>query len=522
MKAVKAFLAVCIALFAAVQAAFSAKAEFSDNISLCFSYFFGENRDFIGSLEYGKADWAAYCYLRLYGGEGAEKYAKSAENYVKTKAEKGGFVPPTDYQKAALCIAAAGGNPEQAATLGVYQCEGLDKQGFNAYIWGLIAANVTQITPPENAVNTPETLAEHIISKQHEDGSFSLFGESGDVDITAAAVYALSGCDFPQALEAAKQGADWLCGLSEFSSMGVENCESTAQAAIAFYSLGMTEQAENAVSLLEKFKADGGYSHIEGGEKNAIATSQALQAFAAAELHGKGERLFGEITHKAPEKEQPEKIVTAEEHIIDVPAEKITGVHIKAIISAVFGILAVLCGIFAVFRKKRLFFAAAVLGLCCGGVWLLEIRTPQEYYSQKNTGEMTVTLSVDCSTVLENSEKIDISVNPPEVIPQDGIVIKTRTVKLPAGSDAFDALIAAAREQRVAVDYSGGIYGVYIKGIGQIYEFGFGELSGWLFKVNGEFPDRSAGEITLKDGDFVEFVYTCDLGGDVGNKYSPE
>ena len=56
----------------------------------------------------------------------------------------------------------------------------------------------------------------------------------------------------------------------------------------------------------------------------------------------------------------------------------------------------------------------------------------------------------------------------------------------------------------------------YIEGIGNIYEFDCGELSGWLYKVNGNFPSYGCSRYKLKPGDKVEWVYTCDLGNDVG------
>lgn len=62
------------------------------------------------------------------------------------------------------------------------------------------------------------------------------------------------------------------------------------------------------------------------------------------------------------------------------------------------------------------------------------------------------------------------------------------------------------------VDYVGSSYGVYVRGIGFVYELGFGSESGWTYRVNGEYPSVSVGAYTLSDGDTVEFVYTCELG----------
>jgi len=59
--------------------------------------------------------------------------------------------------------------------------------------------------------------------------------------------------------------------------------------------------------------------------------------------------------------------------------------------------------------------------------------------------------------------------------------------------------------------------GVYVEAINGFGEFDAGPLSGWMYKVNGEFPGYSASLYMLKDNDEVEWVYTRDLGKNVGN-----
>ena len=57
------------------------------------------------------------------------------------------------------------------------------------------------------------------------------------------------------------------------------------------------------------------------------------------------------------------------------------------------------------------------------------------------------------------------------------------------------------------------------QGINQLYEFDCGKNSGWMYSVNGEYPNYGASSYNLKDGDKVEWRYTCNLGSDVGDKY---
>ena len=61
---------------------------------------------------------------------------------------------------------------------------------------------------------------------------------------------------------------------------------------------------------------------------------------------------------------------------------------------------------------------------------------------------------------------------------------------------------------------------VYIEGIQNLYAYDFGELSGWMYKVNGWFPNYGSSGYTVKKDDKIEWVYTCDLGKDVGGEYS--
>lgn len=532
-------LAVCTALFMAVQTAFSAPAEFGweDRAQECFGYFMRQRgaEDFWDGLDSGATDWAAYCYARLCGADGAEEYAQSVERHVGELYSAGGFVRPTEYQRAAICITVTGGNPSLAARLGAFGCEILDRQGFNAYIWALIALNVTGIQPPEGAANTADTLTEYLIAHQHADGSFALMGDGGDVDITAAAVYALAGTDSPGAAEAAQRGADWLAGFDSYSTMGVRNCESTAQAVIALSAAGRRESAEKAAAQLEEYRREGGgYAHLPDGEVNQMATAQTLEAFTALALAERGGSLFGKYSGAAAEPDGAESTPESAE-IPTLTAEStaesgmqpgntaqggLTGTHIRIIISAVLGAAAVACGIlFAFRRKKALIPAAALLAALAGGVWLLDIRTPEEYYSESGGGPVRVTVLAECSTVLSHMDIIDPAVNPPEVVPEDGVIIARCEVSLPEGATAFDALAAAARKQRVRVDYTGSAYGTYVRGIGYVTEFGFGELSGWMYTVNGKFPDVSVSDRVLESGDVVEFRYTCDLGRDVGDDY---
>lgn len=82
------------------------------------------------------------------------------------------------------------------------------------------------------------------------------------------------------------------------------------------------------------------------------------------------------------------------------------------------------------------------------------------------------------------------------------------SVTLSPGATALDALMASG----ISADVRGG----YIAGIGNLYEKDCGSMSGWLYAVNGHAPNVGCGSYSLNNGDSVLFIYTCNMGKDVG------
>lgn len=134
--------------------------------------------------------------------------------------------------------------------------------------------------------------------------------------------------------------------------------------------------------------------------------------------------------------------------------------------------------------------------------------------------ELTCTLSVRCDTILHNiawldQEKLDI-------VPEDGIIFAEKTVSFYEGESVFNLLMREMKLNKIHMEFENTpIYNsAYIEGIANLYEFDCGELSGWMYRVNGWFPNYGCSRYQLKAGDRVEWVYTCDLGIDVGGYYA--
>lgn len=126
------------------------------------------------------------------------------------------------------------------------------------------------------------------------------------------------------------------------------------------------------------------------------------------------------------------------------------------------------------------------------------------------------TLSVSCDTILNNMDKLDKAKK--SLVPSDGVIFKAQKIGFKAGDTVYDVLEKALVVNNIQFEYNK-TTNVYIEGINNLYEFDCGKLSGWMYKVNGVFPNKGCDAYTLSDGDVVEWVYTCDLGRDVGEQY---
>ena len=126
-----------------------------------------------------------------------------------------------------------------------------------------------------------------------------------------------------------------------------------------------------------------------------------------------------------------------------------------------------------------------------------------------------VTISITCHTILNNLDKV--SDNKKGIIPSNGVIISQNQVEINDGDTVFDVLLRETRKQRIHMDFvESPVYGsAYIKGINNIYEFDAGELSGWMYSVNGVFPNYGCSIYNLNDGDVIQWMYTCDLGKDL-------
>ncbi len=490
-----------------------------------------------------------YAYaLAKEGGHDLTGYAAALSRYLAENEVRAA----TTRLKYALCLTVADrDNPYITDTVN----EAVGAQGIMSLVYGLHLYN----NGYESAIYPPEKIISDILELRHDDGGWSVIGEYSDVDVTAMVVQALAGSitdttagDTDEAVEllSRKQNAD-----GGYSGFGAANAESTAQVLIALSSLGIDAAEDerfikNGNTIFDGLAAyrlpDGTYAHIAGGESNASAT---MQVFAAMEAYvtmkagegpyyvlgetgsdgaGASESGTGNTTDGGKDTVSGTKEGTggtAKDPVtgtIDTPpAEQTVAVNYKTVAYAVIaGLFALACALLFIFKKrnyKNFIFAAFIALLAVLIVYKTDIRSKESYYSGTGTSEGeivgTVTFTIRCDSIVgENSE----------FIPADGVILGKTEYGIVEGESVYDLLIGAVRENEIHLENkktSVGAHGAYyISGINHIYEYEYGELSGWMYYVNGEAPSVGCGDYILHDGDDVAWLYTREIGRDIGQQ----
>ena len=89
-------------------------------------------------------------------------------------------------------------------------------------------------------------------------------------------------------------------------------------------------------------------------------------------------------------------------------------------------------------------------------------------------------------------------------------------VEFNEGDTVFDILVKITRKKGIHMEYRGSGSNTYIEGINNLYEFDGGSNSGWMYSVNGVYPNYGVGAYKVKSSDVIKFNYTCNLGADLG------
>lgn len=134
-------------------------------------------------------------------------------------------------------------------------------------------------------------------------------------------------------------------------------------------------------------------------------------------------------------------------------------------------------------------------------------------------GRLTCTLEIRCDVLLDRLG--ELTPEKAALVPENGILLEVTEAEFAPGQSVFDVFRKVLREQKIHFEYidARAYNSAYIEGIGNLYEFDCGPQSGWMVCVNGKFLGLGCSGYTLADGDEIAFLYTCDLGADLGAAY---
>lgn len=412
--------------------------------------------------------------------------------------------------KYALVLAATGSaDPVIARTL----AQSAGQQGIMSHVYALHLLSAG-VTAPGLTVQAEIDV---LLGMQLPDGGWALRGTVSDPDVTAMVLQSLAPHTGDPAVAAAVDAAlNRLSALQrpegDFASFGTPNAESTAQVIIAVTALGLDPAGDprfikDGVTLLDGLDRyrlpEGGYAHALGGPANANAATQAFLALTAVELLQGGHGGLYSL----------QAVPAAQEAA--VPATAPAGPLPWRIIAAGAVLLLAAAAIVVMLVQRRpwknCIVIAAVAAALLAIVFTLDVRSADSYYTgtlpEKPDAIGTVTLSIRCDAALSHPDAAQL--------PEDGVILAAVEIPLAPGDTAYTLLTEAAQAFGIHMESSGSPGMRYVQGVGNLYEFELGDLSGWLYFVNGESPSVGCDQYTPAPGDRIEWRYTLEMGNDL-------
>ena len=131
---------------------------------------------------------------------------------------------------------------------------------------------------------------------------------------------------------------------------------------------------------------------------------------------------------------------------------------------------------------------------------------------------VTVSIEIRCDTLSNHMDYLEND-SVKDYIPKDGVILASTTYSGTTENTVYDALNTVCRNNNIQLDfdYTPVYESYYIKGINYLYEFDGGSESGWMYSVNGWFPNYGCSSYYLRNGDKISWKYTCrGYGADIG------
>ncbi|MBR1749346.1 MAG: DUF4430 domain-containing protein [Ruminococcus sp.] len=274
-----------------------------------------------------------------------------------------------------------------------------------------------------------------------------------------------------------------------------------------------------AVTVTESVSVKNGTTAKTTTQKGDSKISGVPQGEMASEEPSESQSVIGDVSKSITENndsnspEEEKQTSAGKENKSENTDSKKNDTNIKIYIFIGIGVLTAAAVAVLIIKSKRniksYIFVLVIGAAACAVTAMLDIHTPGDYYSSKPDDDSstvgTVTVSIDVFTIMGSSDSL----------PGDGYIISPTEVEIHDGDTAYDVLKRITREGGILLDMKGSDDMIYVSGIDGIYEFDHGELSGWMYYVNGVAPSVNSSQLTLHDGDVIEWKYTTEIGHDI-------
>ncbi|MBE5958284.1 MAG: DUF4430 domain-containing protein [Lachnospiraceae bacterium] len=133
-----------------------------------------------------------------------------------------------------------------------------------------------------------------------------------------------------------------------------------------------------------------------------------------------------------------------------------------------------------------------------------------ETTAQTDEKYIECSIEINCFELSNNPELVQEKYK--KYIPAGGVVLGKITVKVLEGTTVYDILNAACKKENIAIDASfNALYkAYYVKSIHNLPEKAAGDMSGWVYTINGKSPMLGASAYKVSEGDSIVWSYTVD------------
>lgn len=532
-----------------------------------------------GDKKYTYSDeWPLFALVRSGGRVSQDKIDAYEDSIVEVYSNKLSAMEkkPTTIARVALTLDAVNKSATNAQGINLiemlYNHQNLNGTS-NDLIFALIALDACQYEVPKDARWTRERILEGILAYQNPSGGFGLTdNQTASVDMTAMALQALSNyTQHPEIHAAVERGLDYLRSKMDTITAGFDgNIEAVAQVLTALTALGIdptdkangfvTEYDKNTITNIMMFydEVNDGFSHILSSKAEEMSTVQALYALEAYRRFINNENKLYDLTDVNIRSVLKKEIDYAEEFLPDdyteesfealqtcikqarellnnpLASDEMIQAQITQLRKAIERLK------WQIPEKKELINQLEQIKRLVATDY-----TTESWNALQEAARLAESLLEDKLATREDfkkyleilkeainnlkkqndsgiiKERVTLSISAKTI--GKGSFIDGKVVEIKQGDTVADVLKAAIGETNLKIRGSGTslyVSSMYLNGE-WLGEFDHGPKSGWMYSVNGQFPDYSSGQYELTGGEQIEWHYTIDLGNDLKDEAKP-